>query len=232
MKRVFSGSVSPSVMQEIIKGGLEIEQKSSRRRLCVLFSDIRNFTTMCEHMQAEEVVTLLNRYFARMVHVIHTHGGTVDKFIGDGLMAFFGAPNALELPERNALEAAQGMHQALEELNDEFAAEGKPLLRIGVGLHSGEAVIGQIGSEERHEYTAIGDTVNTASRIEGLCKDVGYGIVCSKYVTEAVGYPDDLIALGEKPLKGRAAIAVYGWLPSIVAPKIAAPGEGPVVAQA
>lgn len=211
IKRMFSGSVSPAVMQAMIKGGLDANQKSSRLPVCVLFADIRNFTTMCEHMPAEEVVRLLNRYFARMVHVIHEHGGTVDKFIGDGLMAFFGAPNPLELPERNALLAAQKMHQVLEELNHEFASEGGPFLRIGVGLHSGEAVIGQIGSEERHEYTAIGDTVNTASRIEGLCKEVGYGIVCAESVAEAVGFPEELISLGEKPLKGRAGMTVYGW---------------------
>jgi class 3 adenylate cyclase/CHASE2 domain-containing sensor protein len=211
MKRVFSGSVSPAVMQEIIKGGLEIDQKSTRRALCVLFSDIRNFTTMCEYMQAEDVVSLLNRYFARMVHVIHKYGGTVDKFIGDGLMAFFGAPNPLEHPEQNALNAARDMLAALAELNAELAAEGKQTLQIGVGLHSGEAVIGQIGSEERHEYTAIGDTVNTASRIEGLCKEVGHGIVCSEYVAKAVGYPEGLVALGERALKGRAAVMVYGW---------------------
>jgi class 3 adenylate cyclase len=211
MKRVFSGSVSPAVMQEIIKGGLEIDQKSARRGLCVLFADIRNFTTMCEHMQAEDVVSLLNRYFARMVRVIHKHGGTVDKFIGDGLMAFFGAPNPLENPEQNALDAARGMHAALAELNAELAAEGKQTLQIGVGLHSGEAVIGQIGSEERHEYTAIGDTVNTASRIEGLCKEVGYAIVCSQHVADAVGHPEGLVALGERALKGRAPVMVYGW---------------------
>lgn len=213
LNRMFSGSVSPSVMQEIAAGGLDVDQKSARLPVCVLFADIRDFTRMCEHMQAEEVVSLLNRYFARMVSVIHRHHGTVDKFIGDGLMAFFGAPNALDCPERHALSAAQDMIASLSELNRELAAEGRPQLQIGVGLHSGEAVIGQIGSAERHEYTAIGDTVNTASRIEGLSKEGGYPVVCSESVARAVGYPATLSPLGERALKGRSAIAVYGWHP-------------------
>ncbi len=213
LNRMFSGSVSPSVMQEIVAGGLDVNQKSSRLPVCVLFADIRNFTTMCEHMQAEDVVSLLNRYFARMVSVIHRHEGTVDKFIGDGLMAFFGAPNKLACPEQHALDAARDMVASLEELNREFADEGRPQLQIGVGLHSGEAVIGQIGSAERHEYTAIGDAVNTASRIEGLCKEAGYPIVCSETVARAVHYPAMLNELGERALKGRSAIRVYGWNP-------------------
>lgn len=213
LRRVFSGYVSPIVMKEVVEGGLDANQKSRRLPVCVLVADIRSFTTLSERLQAEEVVALLNRYFTRMVAVIHRHGGTVDKFMGDGLLAFFGAPNALACPEKNGLEAARDMLVELAELNREFVAEGRAPLRIGVGLHSGDAVIGHIGSAERFEYTAIGDTVNTASRIEGLCKELDCPIVCSEVVAKAVDYPADMVNLGDRPLKGRSSIIVYGWRP-------------------
>ena len=210
----FSGYVSPEVMREIVAGGVAAHQQGRKLDVCVLFSDIRNFTTLSEHAPAEEVVSLLNRYFARMTAAVHHHGGTVDKFIGDGLMAFFGAPNVLASPAQNALDASREMLVALEELNQELAAEGRAPLAIGIGLHSGEAVIGHVGSPERHAYTAIGDTVNTAARLEGLCKGLGYPIVCSDTVAEAVGPAAMLVALGPQPLKGRSAIPVYGWRPT------------------
>lgn len=218
LNRIFSGSVSPAVMKALLEGGLDASRMSRKLPVCVLFADIRGFTTLSEKLSAEEVVGMLNRYFARMVKVIHRHGGTVDKFIGDGLMAFFGAPNPLPCPERSALDAAQDMLAALDELNAELLAEGREPLRIGIGLHSGEAVIGHVGSEERHEYTAIGDTVNAASRIEGLCKEVGYPVVCSERVAQAAGALATLVPLGDKPLKGHTPVAVFGWQPDGTAP--------------
>jgi adenylate cyclase len=209
----FAGYVSPSVMSEIMEGGTAAQQQGRKLTVCVLFSDIRNFTTLSEHLPAEEVVALLNRYFARMTAVVHRNGGTVDKFIGDGLMAFFGAPNALPSPSENALAASHEMLVSLAELNREFAAEGRAPLAIGIGLHLGEAVIGNVGSPERNAYTAIGDTVNTAARLEGLCKALGYPVLCSDVVARDVGNPPTLIPLGPQPLKGRSAIEVYGWRP-------------------
>jgi adenylate cyclase len=209
----FAGYVSPSVMSEIMAGGTAAQQQGRKLTVCVLFSDIRNFTTLSEHLPAEEVVALLNRYFARMTAAVHRHGGTVDKFIGDGLMAFFGAPNALAWPSRNALDASHEMLVSLAELNREFAAEGRAPLAIGIGLHLGEAVIGNVGSPERNAYTAIGDTVNTAARLEGLCKALGYPVLCSDAVASEVGNPPTLIPLGPQPLKGRSAMEVYGWRP-------------------
>lgn len=210
LMRTFSGSVSPEVMKEIIAGGVGAERKGRKLPVCVLFSDIRGFTTMSEKLPAEEVVSLLNRYFARMTAAVHRHGGTVDKFIGDGMMAFFGAPNLIACPEKSALAAANDMVTALEELNAEFIAEGRSSIAIGIGLHSGEVVIGYIGSPERHEYTAIGDTVNIAARLEGLCKEVGAPIVCSETVYKAVGMPESLVNCGERALKGRSSLVVYG----------------------
>jgi adenylate cyclase len=209
----FSGYVSPQVMREIVGGGIAADQRGRKLEVCVLFSDIRDFTTLSEHMPAEEVVALLNRYFARMTAAVHRHDGTVDKFIGDGLMAFFGAPKPLACASRNALAAAQEMLQALADLNRELAAEERAPLAIGIGLHSGEAVIGHVGSPERHAYTAIGDTVNTAARLEGLCKTLHHPILCSDSVARAVGFPLYMVPLGAQALKGRSAIEVYGVRP-------------------
>jgi adenylate cyclase len=209
----FSGYVSPQVMREIVEGGIAADQRGRKLSVCVLFSDIRDFTTLSEHLPAEDVVSLLNRYFARMTAAVHRHGGTVDKFIGDGLMAFFGAPNPLASPSQNAMDAAHDMLRALADLNRELAAEGRAPLAIGIGLHTGEAVIGHVGSPERHAYTAIGDTVNTAARLEGLCKVLRYPVLCSDSVARAVGRPPALVPLGPQALKGRSAIEVYGWRP-------------------
>jgi len=210
LAKAFTGRVSPQVMNAIMYGEVGAMQHSRREKVCVLFSDVRNFTSMCEHMPAEQVVNLLNRYFARMVMVIHHHGGTVDKFIGDGLMAFFGAPNKLAHPEQQALLAARAMLLVLQDFNREIALQGFTEWKIGVGLHTGEAVIGILGSEERHEYTAIGDVVNTAARLESISKDLDYPIIMSDAVATAVGEDPKLVPLREQALKGRSAIAVFG----------------------
>lgn len=213
LTRTFGGYVSPPVMREIIAGGPDAVGRGRKLVVCVLFSDIRGFTTLSEHLPAEEVVALLNRYFSRMTQAVHAHEGTVDKFIGDGLMAFFGAPNQLQAPAANAFAAARGMLASLDQLNAELAAEGRPPLAIGIGLHCGEAVIGHIGSAERNAYTAIGDTVNTASRLESLCKDLGYPVLCSQSVADQVASREGVMLdpLGPQALKGRSPMAVFGW---------------------
>jgi len=213
LRRSFSGYVSPHVMQQIMSGDLDAGRRGVKTDVCVLFSDIRNFTAMSERMEAEQVVSLLNRYFARITAMVHRHGGTVDKFIGDGMMAFFGAPNVLPSPEKAGLEAARDMLAELAALNQELEDEGWPPLAMGIGLHSGPAVIGYIGSSDRHEYTAIGDTVNVASRLEGMCKQFGFPVVCSGEVAQRVGLPEFLQAQGEHALKGHSAVAIYGWDP-------------------
>jgi len=213
MKASFGRYVSPNVLDQILTGGIRPEMHGERRRVCVLFSDIRRFTTRSEHQPPEAIIALLNDYFEEMTAAVHEHGGTVDKFIGDGMMAFFGAPNPRPNPARDAFASGKEMLARLESLNERLAAKGIEPLRIGVGLHLGEVVIGHVGSHRRHEYTAIGDAVNTASRLEGLTKTLGYPLVCSAAVAAELDGNEILADLGEQPVKGRAPVAVLGWRP-------------------
>jgi len=128
-------------------------------------------------------------------------------------MVLFGEPAPLPEPEKAALDAAHEMLIKVDELNiGSFQSEGIKL-EIGIGIHCGDAIVGFIGSHERHEFTAIGDTVNTAARLEGLSKSLGYPIICSESIALVLGHPEFLIPLGEQPIKGRAAISTFGWNP-------------------
>lgn len=215
LKQAFGGHVSPVVMNEILAGNVQLGA-GKRRRVCVLFADIRGFTTRSEQTTPEAIIELLNGYFAQMTEAIHKHGGVVDKFIGDGLMAFFGAPQSLEYPERKALEAAQEMLLRLHRYNQSLIGQGVEPLAIGIGIHAGDVILGYIGSEARHEYTAIGDTVNAASRLEGMTKTLGYPVVCSSAVADAVKGATGLVDLGEHSVRGHAPMHLLGWRPAIL----------------
>ena len=134
--------------------------------ITILFADIRGFTRISEHAPPEKIVSLLNRYFSAMTDIIFAHGGTLDKYLGDGLMALFGAPTATPDDASNALNAAVAMQRRMLAINRELHDEGFPEIGVGMGLHTGEVIVGYIGSDRRSEYTAIGDTVNTSSRLE------------------------------------------------------------------
>jgi adenylate cyclase len=134
--------------------------------ITILFADIRGFTRISEHAAPEKIVNLLNRYFSAMTDIIFAHGGTLDKYLGDGLMALFGAPTTTPDDASNALNAAVAMQRRMLGINRELRDEGFPEIGVGMGLHTGEVIVGYIGSERRSEYTAIGDTVNTSSRLE------------------------------------------------------------------
>ncbi len=214
LKSVFSGYVSPPVMREILLGHLKPGVHGERKTLCVLFSDIRNFTSISEKLTPEQVIGFLGHYLEAMVTAIQQHEGTIDKFMGDGIMAFFGAPKTLENPCRNAFLAAKAKLTALAELNLRMQNDPDfPELQIGIGLHVGEAVVGNIGSAQRNEYTAIGDVVNTGSRLEGLTKQLGYPLVVSQAFVEQLAGDEPFDDLGEIPVKGRAPVRVFGWPP-------------------
>ena len=210
LRRSFGSYVSPEVLKEILAGRIRPGLGGLRKHVCVLFSDIRGFTARSEGMAPESVIALLNEYFSAMTASVHRHGGTVDKFIGDGMMALFGVPQTLASPERAALQAAQEMLARLEEVNQVLCQRGFEPIRIGIGIHAGEAVVGHVGSDTRHEYTAIGDVVNVASRLEGLTKEAGYPIVCSATVAAAVEGEFHLVDLGELSLKGHSRMRLYG----------------------
>lgn len=212
LRRAFASYVSPQVMQEILSGSFRIGLGGERQKICVLFADIRGFTTLSEAMEPEMIINLLNRYFECVTdEAIHDEGGTVVSFMGDGIMAVFGAPKPLENPSVPAFAAARRMLAALSDFNSVLEMEGIKPLAIGIGLNFGDAVVGHVGSSLRHDYTAIGDSINVASRIEGLSKNLGYTLVCASPVVEALGHPDGFVPLGMQSIKGHTPVEVYGW---------------------
>jgi class 3 adenylate cyclase len=178
VRDVLSRYIAGPVVELLLKEGGHLTN-GRRQRVTVMFSDIRGFTNMSERLPPEEVVVLLNAYFQRMVNALFRHGGMLDKYIGDGMMALFGAPMTQPDHALRAVKAALAMRDELKAFNKELVARGQQPLAIGIGLHTGECVIGNIGAEQRLDYTAIGDTVNTTSRIEGLTKQLGTDILLS-----------------------------------------------------
>lgn len=211
LRASFAGYVSPGVMQEILAGRIQPELGGTKQFVCVMFSDIRNYTTRSEAMTPEQVIRFLNRYFEEVVGRIHERGGSVTSFIGDGIMAVFGSPNSLASPCDQAFESAREMLQYVARLNAQLTAEGEVPLEIGIGLHAGEAVVGHVGSASRHDYTAIGDVINVAARIEGLSKEAGFRLICSRVVTERLSAGVTLVALGPMAIKGHTPVEVYGF---------------------
>ena len=178
--------VSREVADEILASGKMAELRSERRKITVLFADVRGFTSLSENMSPEEIVSLLNEYFDKMIDAIFRYKGTLNKFIGDGLMAMFGAPADDLYQEEHAISAALEMQKSVQDLGEKFQQRRGLEFRIGIGINTGLAVVGNIGCNQRMEYTAIGDTVNTASRLESKTKELGVNILVSDYTHVAV----------------------------------------------
>jgi adenylate cyclase len=205
LRRAFARYVSPAIVDQIVADPDRVKLGGERRELTVLFTDLAGFTGVAEKMPAEEVAALLNRHLGEMSDIVIRHGGTVDKFIGDAVMAFWGAPVADAEQSLHALSAAVEMQAATARMAAELSGSGGPPIRMRVGLHRGECIVGDLGGNNRLEYTAIGDAVNLASRLEGVNNLYGTGILVSQAVADAVSERIRLRPVDTVRVKGRNA---------------------------
>ncbi|TAK03459.1 MAG: adenylate/guanylate cyclase domain-containing protein [Candidatus Manganitrophaceae bacterium] len=200
---LFTRYVAPEVVRDLIDRPDQVQLGGVRKELTVLFSDIRGFTTLSERLPPEAVVAQLNEYLSAMVEVIFAHRGCLDKYIGDAIMAFWGAPVDDPHHAEQACRAALEMAEVLKRLQEKWRSEGKPILEIGIGINTGEMVIGNIGSERRMDYTVIGDHVNLASRLEGLNKEFGTRILISRATCERAEAVIKTRKIGSVKVKGK-----------------------------
>ena len=210
MKKLFGQYVSKDVYEQLVANPALARLGGQRREMTVLFSDIRGFTSVTERGEPQAIVGMLNEYFTRMVTIVFRHEGTLDKFVGDMVMALFGAP--LDDPRHadHAVEAALDMIAALGELNTQWKSEGRAELDIGIGINTGPMIAGNIGSEAIMSYTVIGDAVNLGSRLESLNKEYGTRIIISDATRERLSRPYRLRPLGDVVVKGKTQpVAIY-----------------------
>ncbi len=187
LKKLFGQYVPPELVQEMNKNlGNKFSMEGESRTLTVLFSDIRGFTTLSEGLKPKELAQLMNEYLTPMTSIIHQYRGTIDKYMGDAIMAFWGAPLEDSQHAHRALDAAMAMLERLKPMQTEMKAKGWPAIKIGIGLNTGQMSVGNMGSEFRMAYTVLGDAVNLGSRLEGLTKQYGVDIIVSETTKSAV----------------------------------------------
>ncbi len=203
VSRLFGRFVSRDVYKQLMSNPALAELGGGRREMSVLFSDLRGFTSITEKGDPEDLVKQLNEYFSRMVDVVFRNGGTIDKFVGDMVMALFGAPLDDPAHADSAVTTAVEMVQELTELNRRWAAEGRVQLDIGIGVNSGGMIAGNIGSSAIMAYTVIGDNVNLASRLESLNKEYRTRIIISEATRSRLGKSYDMRPLGDVVVKGK-----------------------------
>ena len=211
MRKAFSHFIPPAIINQMLVSGDETNSTvGEKREVAILICDIRNFTTISEINEAEKVVEFLNSYFATMGRIIKKHGGTIDKFMGDAIMALFGAPESYEDNGNRAANAALEMRHALNDMEITLNLPVDYVFEIGTGIHYGATIVGSIGSEEKKEYTVIGDNVNIASRIEGLTKLYGVPIIISESVKKDLHDGQYVRHLDTVKVKGKSnSVAIY-----------------------
>jgi len=202
LRSTFGKYMTASVMEHLLAGKVSLGGESLD--VSVLFTDIRGFTTISEKMDPQQLVALLNEYFTEMVSIVMQEDGVVDKYIGDAIMAVFGAPVPKPGDAVHAVRAAVRMRHSLQVLNRSLEARGLPVLKTGIGIHTGPVVAGNIGSEQRMEYTVIGDAVNLASRLETSTKELGVEVLVSEQTYELTKHAIDARPVREITVKGRA----------------------------
>ena len=195
---------SPGVGELLERHDEDMLRNGSECELTVVFTDIRGFTRMAEEMSGPETIAFLNIYHSRMVAAVFAHGGTLDKYLGDGLMIYFNAPVGQPDHASRAVQCALAMRRELASLNTERSLLGQDELRIGIGIHTGHAVLGDIGAPHRREFTAIGDAVNVAARLEELTKELGEDVLVSRSTVDLVGDLFTWREIGRVEIRGRA----------------------------
>ncbi|MEP5766085.1 MAG: adenylate/guanylate cyclase domain-containing protein [Halieaceae bacterium] len=225
IRRAFEHYVPPAVVAQILSQPDLLELGGEKRQVTLLFTDLAGFTSQAEQLQAEQVAQVLNEHFSAMASIVINHGGTIDKFIGDAVMAFWGAPLEDDDQALHACQAAMAMQRAMHQLRQDFRARGLPEIAMRIGIHSGPAIVGNMGAADRFDYTAVGDSVNLASRLEGVNKLYGTGILVSQDVFRQLGGQLDLWPLDIVRVKGKS-------VPIEIFTCFGDPGLGPSVAAA
>lgn len=231
MRARFERLLSPSLVDQVVAGKLRMEKGGEARNVTVLFSDIRGFTSMSEKMKASDVVSMLNEYFEEMVEVLFKHQGTLDKYVGDEIMALFGAPVSTGEDASNAVACAVEMQKRLREFNRLREIRNESPIQIGIGINTGEAVFGALGSSKTMQYTVVGDMVNTASRLCSLAR--AGEIIVSEHTHKALDGKFEMVELPPARVKGKAQeLRVWnitgfaGDMPELTRPVQSMPGPG------
>jgi adenylate cyclase len=202
--QAFSLYVTPQVVDQLLAHPEQLKLGGERREVTFMFTDLAGFTTFSEALSAERVVYLLNRHFTEMTDIVLKHDGTVARFIGDAIMAFWGAPLDDEKQALHAVTAAIEMQEGMQRLREEFVAEGLPAIHMRIGIQSGSAILGNLGSARRFDYTAIGDDVNLAARLEGINKLYGTGIMVGDATARQVSATVPLRRVDRVIVKGKS----------------------------
>ena len=213
LKEAFSSYLSSDLLNTITKDPSQLKLGGEKRELTIFFSDIRDFTTLSEQMDAQVLTRYLNHYFTAMSDLIIQNNGMIDKYIGDAIMAFYNAPIKVETHAKDACRSALAMIKVLETLNQEFQRRSLPRVHIGIGINTAEVLVGNLGSEHRFNYTVIGDGVNVASRVEGYTKNFGVNILITENTQKQIGSEFLVRSLDHVHVKGRvASVLVYELL--------------------